>query len=83
MIDSINCHSSGILRSVDHHLEPPVRKIPSYIKDANAGAFEGETPSSQAFEGQIIIIVNSSAIFGTRFLTSSFLFLRMSYRHCR
>ena len=51
VIDSINCHSSGILRSVDHHLEPPVRKIPFYIKDANAGAFEGETPSSQAFEG--------------------------------
>ena len=35
MINSINCHTSEISRFVDHHLQPVVREIPSYIKDTN------------------------------------------------
>ena len=34
-INSINCHTSEISRFVHHHLQPPVREIPSYIKDTN------------------------------------------------
>ena len=35
VINSINCHTSEISRFVDHHLQPVVREIPSYIKDTN------------------------------------------------
>ena len=35
MIKSINCHTSEISRFTDHHLQPLVREIPSYIKDTN------------------------------------------------
>ena len=35
MINSVNCHTSEILRFVDHHLQPLVREIPSYNKRTN------------------------------------------------
>ena len=35
MINSVECHISEILRFVDHHLQPVVKQIPSYIKDTN------------------------------------------------
>ena len=35
IINSINCHTSEISRFVDHHIQPVVREIPSYIKDTN------------------------------------------------
>ena len=31
IINSINCHTSEVLRFVDHHLQPLVKEIPSYI----------------------------------------------------
>ena len=31
----IECHTSEISRFVDHHLQPVVKQIPSYIKDTN------------------------------------------------
>ena len=34
-INSINCYTSEISRFVEHHLQPLVREIPSYIKDTN------------------------------------------------
>ena len=35
VINSIECHTSEISRFVDHHLQPVVKQIPSYIKDTN------------------------------------------------
>ena len=35
VINSINCHTSEISRFGDHHLQPLVKEIPSYIKDTN------------------------------------------------
>ena len=35
VISSIECHTSEISRFVDHHLQPVVKQIPSYIKDTN------------------------------------------------
>ena len=35
VINSIECHTSEILRFVDHHLQPVVKQIPSYTKDTN------------------------------------------------
>ena len=35
MISSVNCHISKILEYADYHLQPIVRKIPSYIKDTS------------------------------------------------
>ena len=35
VINSIECHISEISRFVDHHLQPVVKQIPSYIKDTN------------------------------------------------
>ena len=35
VISSINCHKSKISEHVDYHLQPIMKEIPSYIKDAN------------------------------------------------
>ena len=35
VINSIECHTSEILRFFDHHLQPVVKQIPLYIKDTN------------------------------------------------
>ena len=35
MINSIERHTSEISRFIDHHLQPVVKQIPSYIKDIN------------------------------------------------
>ena len=35
VISSITCHTSEILRFVDHYPQPVVKEIPSYIKDTN------------------------------------------------
>ena len=35
VISSVNCQSSKISEYADYHLQPIVRKIPSYIKDTS------------------------------------------------
>ena len=35
VINSVECHTSEILRFVDHHLQPVVKQVPSYVKDTN------------------------------------------------
>ena len=35
VINSIECYTSEISRFADHHLQPVVKQIPSYIKDTN------------------------------------------------
>ena len=35
VINSIECNTSEISRFVDHHFQPVVKQIPSYIKDTN------------------------------------------------
>ena len=35
VINSIERHTSEISRFIDHHLQPVVKQIPSYIKDIN------------------------------------------------
>ena len=32
-VSSINCHTANISKYVDHHLQPIVKQIPSYVKD--------------------------------------------------
>ena len=35
MTNSIECYTSDISRFLDHHLQPVVKQIPSYMKDTN------------------------------------------------
>ena len=35
VISSLECHTSKMSRFVDHHFQPVVKEIPSYIKDTN------------------------------------------------
>ena len=34
-VSSINCYTANISKYVDHHLQPIVKQIPSYVKDTN------------------------------------------------
>ena len=34
-LNSINCHTCEISRFADHHLQPLVKEVPSYINDTN------------------------------------------------
>ena len=33
VVSSVNCHTSGISKYVDYHLQPIVKDIPSYVRD--------------------------------------------------
>ena len=33
IVSSVNCHTKNISRSVNYHLQPIVKEIPSYVKD--------------------------------------------------
>ena len=35
VVSSINCHTADISKYGDHHLQPIVKQIPSYVKDTN------------------------------------------------
>ena len=34
VVSSVNCHTTNISKYVDYHLQPIVKEIPSYVKDA-------------------------------------------------
>ena len=34
VVSSVNCHTANISKYVDYHLQPIVKEIPSYVKDA-------------------------------------------------
>ena len=36
IVSSVNCHTSGISKYVDYHLQPVVKDIPSYARDTKA-----------------------------------------------
>ena len=35
VVSSIGCHKTNVSRFVDHHLQPIVKNIPSYVQDSH------------------------------------------------
>ena len=35
VVSSIGCHKPNVSRFVDHHLQPILKNIPSYVQDSN------------------------------------------------
>ena len=59
--NSVNCHNSGISHFADHHLQPLVKEIPSYIKDTND--FINKINNFKVPENSFLVTMNVKALY--------------------
>ena len=61
VINSINCYTSEISRFADHHRQPLVKEIPSYIKDTNDSV--NQINNFKVPENSFLVIMEVKALY--------------------
>lgn len=61
VISSINCHTERISEFVDHHLQPRVKELPSYVQDTTD--FINKTKDLHIPENSILVTMDVSSLY--------------------